>query len=313
MIINPILPIPLMIVICVVLLLFFRRKVWRIILQVLMVAILFIINLRPMIETDGAIVATTDTDVLFVVDNTISMLAEDYNGTGRRIDAVKEDCKHIMELLPGARYSVISFGNDARRVIPYTNDAGLAEQAIKTLNGQSQYYATGTNMSVAIPVMKEALAVKDTTTRIVFFISDGEITDKKPLQSFAELAPLIDGGAVLGYGTEEGGPMKVTAFVGDTSGGEYLEVLEGYEYVPAKSKIDEETLQKISGELGVDYIHMQTSEDADMLIEGLKSIEGLLDGDGTTTTKGYADIYFYFLIPLIILFLVDYIFYKRKL
>ena len=51
---------------------------------------------------------SNNVDVLFVIDNTISMLAEDYDGDGRRMDAVKEDCKYIMEQFPGASFSVVT-------------------------------------------------------------------------------------------------------------------------------------------------------------------------------------------------------------
>ena len=41
----------------------------------------------------------------------------------------------------------------------------------------------------------------------MFYLGDGEQTTDLPPQSFAALAAYLDGGAVLGYGTSEGGPM----------------------------------------------------------------------------------------------------------
>src|SRR5699024_11879615 len=50
--------------------------------------------------------------------------------------------------------------------------------------------------------------------RLVFVVTDGENTDGSAsdaggdFRSFADLEPLVDGGAVLGYGTAEGGTMR---------------------------------------------------------------------------------------------------------
>ena len=41
----------------------------------------------------------------------------------------------------------------------------------------------------------------------VFFITDGEITNNDSLESFSKASKYIDYGAVLGYGTKEGGKM----------------------------------------------------------------------------------------------------------
>lgn len=100
MIINPIIPVWLMGILCVFLLFMKRKGTYNLIKQIVIVILLFVINLRIMIGNGDVDTVTVDADVLFVVDNTISMLAEDYNGTERRMDAVKEDLRYIMEQLP---------------------------------------------------------------------------------------------------------------------------------------------------------------------------------------------------------------------
>ena len=105
MIINPIIPIWLMGIICVVCLVFKRKGIFNYIRQIIIIVLLFVVNLRIMVPKDDATNITCDIDVLFVVDNTISMLAEDYDGDGRRMDAVKADCQYIMEQFSGASFS----------------------------------------------------------------------------------------------------------------------------------------------------------------------------------------------------------------
>ena len=72
-----------------------------------------------MVRDDNAEVISNDLDVLFVVDNTISMIAEDYNGDNTRLSAVKEDIKHIVEELEGAKFSIVTkidFGERFKRI-----------------------------------------------------------------------------------------------------------------------------------------------------------------------------------------------------
>ena len=67
-----------------------------------------------------------------------------------------------------------------------------------------ELYATGSTPNIVLDDMLKVLKAskeKENRKRIVFFISDGEITNNENLKSFAELKKYVDGGAVLGYGT----------------------------------------------------------------------------------------------------------------
>ena len=85
---------------------------------------------------------------------------------------------------------------------------------------------------------------------MVFYLGDGEQTVSSTPESFAASKKLVSGGAVLGYGTAEGGPMRETtgAFSGK---GDYIQ----YQGSDALSRIDEGNLKRIAAELGVGYAH----------------------------------------------------------
>lgn len=140
MIINPIIPIWLMGIICIIFLFIKRKNRNGYIRQIIIIILIFIINTRIMIKSSDVPNIDSNLNILFVIDNTMSMLAEDYNGNNRRIDAVKSDCKYIIENLSGANFSVIAFDNSARTVTPYTSDVGISQEAIKSLNGQTKLY-----------------------------------------------------------------------------------------------------------------------------------------------------------------------------
>ena len=310
--INPIIPIWAMTLICVLFLLMVRKGKFNYIRQIIIVALLFVINLRPMVEGDDVPTVNQNVDVLFVIDDTISMLAEDYNGSERRIDAVKADCKYIAQNLPTANFSVITIGNYTDKVIPYTSDINLFYQVINSLKGQTRIYANGTSFNEAIEVMKKDLENDRDNYQIVFFISDGEITNDEKLKSYSDLKDHIDDGAVLGYGTTTGGPMKTTAYAGDDDEPEYLYYYDNhYNQVQAISKIDEDNLKQIAGDMDVAYVHM-TKQSAldDKLSEIKKEIEEL--EYGKEGKRGYRDIYYFFVIPLCVLMIFDFIYYRRK-
>lgn len=206
MIISPIIPIWLMVIICIVLLVLKPKNIYGFIRQVMIVILLFVINLRIMIQSDNVKIGTSNLDVLFVIDNTISMLAEDMKGNTTRLEVLKEDCQYIMDELDGSKFSVITFNNKSNILIPYTTDMNMASQSIKSINVMEEFYARGSSLNTPLDNMLQQLKSsneKKDRTRIVFFISDGEITSDEKLESYSELKEYVADGAVLGYGTKE--------------------------------------------------------------------------------------------------------------
>lgn len=314
MIINPILPVWLMGILCVVFLCFKRKGVFNFIRQICIVVLLFVVNLRIMVGDAESETVTTSADILFVVDNTISMFAEDYNGKERRMDAVREHCEYIVEQLPGAYYSVVSFENGVQSLTPYTNDASMTSQALQTLNGQGTLYAVGSSMNEVIEALPKLLDNGRDNYQVVFFISDGEITNGDELKKVSGLKNHVDTGAVLGYGTKEGGQMRAVSYIGSEDPPEYVTYYDGnFDEKRALSKIDESNLKSIAENLGVDYVHMTKTSDIDACLAKVrKGIESAPKVKSEDSTEGYADTYYLFVIPLLLLLLFDFIYYKRR-
>lgn len=157
--IDPIIPIWLMGILCVGMIFLKKRSRIAYVRQIIAIVLVFLINLRIMVPSDNVSsnTQTLDTYVLFVVDDTISMLARDYDGDTERLTAVKKDCGHIIEELDGAKFAVISFNNNANLVAPFTNNSQYAEDVIDSLYPLEQLYAEGTSMNVSIDVMTDTL------------------------------------------------------------------------------------------------------------------------------------------------------------
>ena len=302
-----------MAILCLFFLFLKRKGKANYIRQILIVMLLFLINMRIMVRGDDVPTVTPKVDVMFVVDNTISMLAEDYNGDGRRMDAVKDDCKYIIEQFPGASFSLITFGDSVQRMIPYTVDANMAVETIGLLQGQPRYHAKGTSLNEVMGKMKQQLDDDRENYKILFFISDGEITGSEDLKTYKGLSKYVDGGAVLGYGTEKGGPMKTVEYMEEES--EYLYYYDdNYDEKLAISKIDEGNLKSIASDFGIDYIHMTKQSEIDSTIKDLQAkVNNLEVTEDMQSKEGYADIYYLFVIPLLLLLIWDFIYYKKKI
>lgn len=310
MTINPIIPIWLMIIICIVMLVFKRKGVFPYIRQIVAAILLFMINLRIMVP-DGSVTykqQELNTKVIFVVDSTISMLAQDYNGSEERLTGVKEDCKDIIDKLEGAKFEFISFDNEVYVLSPFSNDAQFAKNAVDSIYPIDQLYARGSSLNIWHDITLEKLKQareSDDGQVVLFFISDGENNAGDKLASFKDLSKYIDNGAVLGYGTKEGGIMQMTRW-------DEVETIEDPEEwdKPGISKIDENNLKKFASDLGVNYINMNSKKGIDSCINEILKNASTKDTDKKEI--GYKDIYFVFLIPFLMLVIFEYIEIKRR-
>lgn len=268
--------------------------------RLLMVLLIAVVAVRPVTPIEGEQTQRMNANVFFVVDRTGSMNAEDYADGRPRLEGVKEDMRQIMSMTEGSRYSIISFDSTASEQLPLTTDAGAAQAWIDTLATEPTAYSRGSNtdrpLNRLITALAETKRDDPDSYRIVYVLSDGENTDGQESESFAAVKPLIDGGAVLGYGTAEGGPMKAQ---GGASDGEYITDSSGSRGI---SRIDEDQLQRIAADMDVPYLH-RTDPQA--------PIEGTLEGidlrpvplAASARVETFDDWYWVAAIPLALLFI----------
>lgn len=264
-----------------------------------------------MIPNNNSQILTNNLDVLFVIDNTISMNAEDYNGNNTRLSAIKQDCKYIVEKLSGARFSVITFNNTAKIMTPYTKDTNITIETVDIIEPIDELYAKGSSLNTPLDTMVSSLKSsqkKENRIRILFFISDGEITDDSSLKSFSEVSKYIDNGAVMGYGTNKGGYMKTKNKYSESE--DYIIDYTNYNYNKAISKIDENNLQKIAKDINVEYIHMERQVDINRKLDEIKRLTtSNIDSSDKST---YDDTYYIFVIPLLVLLTIELNNLRRK-
>jgi Ca-activated chloride channel family protein len=274
--------------------------------RIIIIAILVLINFRFMTPNGEVEVQNNNLDVIFVVDTTLSMNALDYNG-GKRLDAVKKDIEYIVDELSGSSFSLISYDSTSSIKLPFTRDSNAIKVAINTLRVPDSLYASGSDITLFkndLLAMLDRSIKKEDRKRIVFIISDGEITaDDAELSSLIDLRDKVDGGAVLGYGTDSGGKMEVETYR-NSGKYEYVKDRSSYPYKEAVSKIDETNLNKMADDLGISYVHMTSQNNVNSTISDVRRVKTITDSN---KEYAYSDTYYYFsflLIPLILFELI---------
>lgn len=276
-----------------------RRTNW--IVRLVAVVLLGIACLRPGIGSQTAPTAQSDVDVFFLVDTTASMVAEDWDGAPR-LDGVRADVMALAEAHSGARFSLITFDKDAQVRLPLTTDTTALQTSVTTLRPEITAYSSGSSISIAnellVTSLERAAEAKPDRARVVYYLGDGEQTASTAPESFADAAPLIQGGSVLGYGTAAGGKMLTTNGGFETTTPTYIADSSGRE---ALSVIDETNLGAIATELGVAYQHRMP----DLAVQPAAVDPSKLDTQSAGDVERAFDLYWIFAIGVFLLLLRD--------
>lgn len=206
--------------------------------------------LQPGLDRDDGGDSPTGLDVVIVIDRTTSMGAEDYDGDRPRIDGVAADVATLVADLGPARYAVVTSDNVATVAVPWTTDAAAVVSLASTVGWREETYGNGSDIADAAPLAEELLessaAARPEARRLFVYLGDGEQTAPEPPGSFASLRDRLSGALVLGYGTTEGGRMRVSPDSSDhvTRDGE-----------AQLSHFDEAKLRTLADEVGGSFEH----------------------------------------------------------
>lgn len=244
---------------------------WR---RVALGAVVVLILAGPSMTVAQA-VAVSNVEIYLVVDRTGSMAAEDWAGGpdaggGTRLDGVRADLTAIREAYPEARFSVIALDSTAARELPLTRDVDAVDSWIGALQQEITSRSEGSSLERALPLLTQTLAAAAESSpedaRLVYILSDGEATDDGAGASEAaaagvsweQLAEVVDGGAVLGYGTESGASMR--SF--DGSGNDDADYITDPETGEAAVSVpDTAELQSVADALGITYLQRIGTDD----------------------------------------------------
>lgn len=196
---------------------------------------LILAMLRPVSNPRLKNVEQSGRNLVFVIDVSRSMLAEDL--APNRLERAKYDILNSMNALSGNRVALVAFAGSPVLKCPLTLDYSYFSQSLSDL-GVNSVSRGGTNLGDAIRIVIDDLFdPEDRQAMDIILITDGEDQDSFPLQSAARAGK--DGIRIiaLGLGDQESG-----AAVPDENNAETL----SYQNEPVYSKADMETLKDMA-------------------------------------------------------------------
>ncbi|MDR0444921.1 MAG: VWA domain-containing protein [Puniceicoccales bacterium] len=189
-------------------------------------------------------------DVLFAVDVSQSMLAEDIKPN--RLERTKIAIQDFVQQLHGHRIGLIAFAYDSFIQCPMTLDYRAFLQSLEAFDIHT-IPQQGTAIASAIQAAEKALE-KTRNERIVLLFSDGEELKKDAIDAAEAAAKNGIHIFTIGVGSLEGGMIPLQ---GENHTIHYLQDAAGKNVI---TKLDESTLQKIAEITQGRYIHLSMQE-----------------------------------------------------
>lgn len=214
--------------------------------------ICFIIGLaNPKFGTKLETVKRKGVDVVFAVDVSRSMLAEDI--APNRLEKAKQLVTQIINSLQGDRVGIIAYAGSAFPQLPITTDYGAAKMFLQALN-TNMVSSQGTAIGEAIELATTYFNNEDQTNRVLFIISDGE-DHQGQIADIAKLAAR-EGIQIytIGVGTSQGGPIPIKR------NGIVQNYLQ-YKGETVITRLNEETLRNIASVANGEYINGRSTRE----------------------------------------------------
>jgi Ca-activated chloride channel family protein len=167
---------------------------------------------NPKIGTKMETVKREGIDIVFAMDVSKSMLAEDIAPS--RLEKSKQIVSQIINQLGSDRIGIVAYAGSAFPVLPITTDYSVAKMFLQSMNTE-MVSSQGTSLDEAIKLSATYFDDKSKTSKLLILISDGE-DHSEGAQAAAEEANKQGMRIItIGLGTEKGGtiPLKKNGIV----------------------------------------------------------------------------------------------------
>ncbi len=237
------------------------KPVLKLIFVSLALACLAIALVNPKMGNKMETVKREGVDLVFALDVSKSMLAEDI--APNRLAKSQRLVSQIIDNLVGDRIGIIAYAGSAFPQLPITTDYASGKTFLQALN-TDMVSSQGTAITDAIDLAKTYYNDAEQTNRVLVLISDGEDHDSGDVGDVAEEAAK-EGIKIItiGVGTPKGGPIPlkrngiVQSYKKDKSGETVI------------TRLNPETLKDIASEANGEYIDGTNTQQAVNKIIGL--------------------------------------------
>ena len=163
---------------------------------------------NPKIGTKMEKVKREGIDIVFAMDVSKSMLAEDI--APNRLEKSKQIVSQIINQLGNDRIGIVAYAGSAFPVLPITTDYSVAKMFLQSINTDI-VSSQGTSLDEAIKLSSTYFDDKSKTSKLLIMISDGEDHSEGAEVAAEEATKLGMKIITIGVGTEKGStiPLRI--------------------------------------------------------------------------------------------------------
>lgn len=278
------------------------KSVLKISVLCLVFAFLAIALVNPKIGSKLETVKREGVDIVFAVDVSKSMLAEDI--APNRLDKAKQLVTQIINNLAGDRVGIIAYAGKAFPQLPITTDYASAKMFLQSMN-TDMLSSQGTAINEAIKLATTYFDDEEQTNKILIIISDGEDHNGEAVSAAQEAKEAGIRIFTIGVGDVKGGPIP------EKRNGVILNYKKDSQGETVITRLDEENLKNIAANTNGIYLNGRNTNDV------VKNIGDILNNMDKKEfeTKEYADFkdqFQWFLVFAIVFLLLDIFLLDRK-
>jgi Ca-activated chloride channel family protein len=220
---------------------------------------------NPKIGTKLETVKREGVDIVFAIDVSKSMLAEDI--APNRLEKSKQLVTQIINNLASDRIGIIAYAAKAFPQLPITTDYAAAKMFLQSMN-TDMLSSQGTAIDQAIQLAKTYYDDEEQTNRVLIIISDGE--DHSNIASNVAEEASEEGIRIftIGVGKAEGGPIPIKR------NGIVLNYKKDNQGETVITRLNEETLRNIASEANGMYINGTNTNE---VVEEIREILNKMD------------------------------------
>lgn len=183
------------------------KPVFKLVVILLALAAMIFGLVNPKIGTKMETVKREGIDIVFAMDVSKSMLAEDVAPS--RLEKSKQIVSQIVNQLGNDRIGIVAYAGSAFPVLPITTDYSVAKMFLQSMNTE-MVSSQGTSLDEAIKLSSTYFDDKSKTCKLLILISDGEDHSEGAKLAADEANKQGMRIITIGIGTEKGGtiPLK---------------------------------------------------------------------------------------------------------
>jgi Ca-activated chloride channel family protein len=183
------------------------KPILKITVLLLALTCLIIGLVNPKMGTKIETVKREGIDIVFAIDVSKSMLAEDV--APNRLEKSKQLVSQLINQLGSDRIGIIAYSGSAFPVLPITTDYSVAKMFLQGMN-TTMISSQGTSLDEAINLAATTFFdKKDKTNKLLILISDGEDHSENAEDAASEAQKLGLKIITIGVGSEKGGPIPL--------------------------------------------------------------------------------------------------------